>query len=84
MWDSQFEQIIRTVVPELPPDEPLSADLDLGARGLNSMGIMRLLLSLERTYGVEFPDDNLEFAMFATPAAVWTAVSRALLSHSRD
>lgn len=78
MWDTQFEQILRTIVPDLTADGPLPPDLDLRAHGLNSMGIMRLLLSLEQTYGIEFPDDNLEFSMFATPATLWSALSVAL------
>ncbi|KMS72988.1 hypothetical protein ACM01_21035 [Streptomyces viridochromogenes] len=74
-WDSAFESILRSVLRTLSDAEPLRADLELAAAGLDSMASVELLLMLEETYGVEIPDELLQPVTFATAGSLWQAVS---------
>jgi acyl carrier protein len=77
-WDDRFEKVLREAIPALPADAPLSPDLQLVAAGLNSVNIVKLMMRLEREYHTEFSFELLNFQIFATPAALWDAVSGAL------
>jgi acyl carrier protein len=77
MWDNQFEQIIRPHLPFLAPDEPLTAEDNLRDLGLDSLGTVELLASLERAYDVRFVDQMLSLESFATPAVLWNTLSAA-------
>jgi acyl carrier protein len=75
MWDQPFEEMLRTKLPFLPPGEPLAQDTDLRDHGLDSMGIIELLASLESTYQVRFADDLLRLETFATPGVLWSSLA---------
>jgi len=77
MWDDQFEKIIRVHLPFLAPDEQLATDSDLRDLGLDSLGTVELLASLERGYDVRFVDQMLSLESFATPAVLWNTLSTA-------
>jgi MbtH protein len=74
-WDPRFEAALRHVVPALAGQAPVTADLDLAAAGLSSVGIGRLMMRLEREYGVEFDFDLLNFRIFRTPSTLWAAIA---------
>jgi acyl carrier protein len=76
MWDEQFEALLRSHLPFLDADEELRGDLDLREFGLDSMGVVDLMLSLEETYDVHFVDDALSMNCFSTPAVLWDTLSR--------
>ncbi|MEV8416179.1 phosphopantetheine-binding protein [Streptomyces niveus] len=71
MWDESFEQLLRKQIPLLEPDEELTAELSLRDCGLDSMGMVSLMSSMEDAYGVRFVDDALNMDNFATPGALW-------------
>ena len=77
-WDDRFEKVLREAVPALPADVPLAPDLQLVAAGLDSVTIVKLMMRLEQEYQAEFSFELLNFQIFATPAALWQAVSGAL------
>lgn len=74
MWDARFEAALRHVIPALSEDTPLTPDLDLAAAGINSIGLVRLMMRLEREYQTEFAFDLLNFQIFRTPETLWTAI----------
>jgi acyl carrier protein len=74
-WDSEFEAVIRSVLPDLSPLEPLRPETDLSLIGLDSMRTVELLISLEDQYSVTFPDEALQQTTFSTPAALWATIS---------
>ncbi|MCG8916183.1 MULTISPECIES: acyl carrier protein [Actinokineospora] len=74
-WDTEFECVIRCYLPSLDMDAPLDPDLVLSAFGLDSIGMVGLIASLEQMYGVVFPDEALVPANFATPRAAWATVT---------
>lgn len=73
-WSADYEDLLRQAVPGIGP---LAPDTDLIAQGLGSLQIVQLLVSLEDHYGFELEDDELVFEMFATPEALWQAVTAA-------
>ncbi|RBQ20831.1 acyl carrier protein [Spongiactinospora rosea] len=86
-WDARFEGILRPYLPFLAPDEALSADAELRDLGLDSLGIVELLTSLEHVYEARFRDELLTVQTFATPARLWQALSAARglqLDHTVD
>jgi nodulation protein F len=75
MWDEQFEILLRHNLPFLPDDEELWPDQDLRGSGLDSLGVVDLLVSLESAYDIRMTDDILSMDTFATPAILWAALS---------
>jgi acyl carrier protein len=68
-----FEEILRRHLPMAKAeigDDDLLADL-----GLDSMAVVVLLVDLEDSFEVEFPDDLLSVEVFGTPRSLWTAVN---------
>lgn len=74
-WSNHFEAVLREQLPQLPADAPIDPDQQLADAGLNSLGVVRLLVRVEDEFGVSFPDDLITPEVFATPKALWSAVS---------
>jgi acyl carrier protein len=77
-WDEQFESILRARLPCLPADEPLTADLGLRAYGLDSIGVVDLLVALENAYNVRLPKEATSMETFATAGVLWRTLSKFL------
>lgn len=75
MWDDSFEELLRKNLPLLESGDEITADLSLRDHGLDSMGMVAILSSLESTYGVRFVDDALDLDNFATPETLWKTLS---------
>ncbi|MFK0050587.1 phosphopantetheine-binding protein [Streptomyces sp. NPDC090741] len=75
-WDRRFEELLREYLPFLSEGEPLAPDTSLRDAGLDSLGTVELLGSLESAYGVRFVDDALGPETFATPEVLWAALGR--------
>lgn len=76
MWDERFEVLLRGYLPFLPADEKLLPDLDLREFGLDSLGVVDLLVCVESEYDVRLNDDVLSMDTFQTPALLWATLSR--------
>ena len=75
MWDQQFDEILRQYLPFLSAEEKLEANTGLRDLGLDSMGIVEMLATLEDAYGVRFLDEALTVETFATPGVLWATLS---------
>ena len=75
MWNSEFEQLIRSHLPFLPPDEPLEEDTSLREYGLDSLGMVELLSILESEFNLRFPEEALTLETFATPGVLWRTLA---------
>ncbi|MFH8447546.1 acyl carrier protein [Streptomyces sp. NPDC018026] len=75
MWDEKFEKTLRKNLPFLGDGEELDAGADLRDLGLDSLGTVELLASLESAYDVRFVDDALTMDNFSTPGSLWNALS---------
>jgi acyl carrier protein len=80
MWDEQFETLVRSHLPFLEADEELVGDLNLREFGLDSLGVVDLLVSLEETYGVRLLDEDLKMDTFAAPLVLWATLFRLINS----
>jgi acyl carrier protein len=76
MWDEQFERLLRQYLPFLPADMKLPPDLGLREFGLDSLGVVDLLMAVESEYDLRLTEDVLSLETFATPAALWDVLSR--------
>jgi acyl carrier protein len=79
MWDAQFEEIVRPHLSFLPEDAAFTPELDLREFGLDSLGIVDLLIALENAYDVKFTDDALAMETFETPGSLWGTLSGLLV-----
>ncbi len=74
-WDDSFETVLRPHLMLLEPGMPIAADLDLREAGLDSLTLIEVLIAIETTYEIEFPDALLTGETFRTPGTLWTAIS---------
>jgi acyl carrier protein len=74
-WDPVFETVLRSFLPRLPADLVLDPDLPLPAYGMDSIGMVAVIASLEAEYDVVFPDHALVPDTFGTTGSVWAVVS---------
>jgi acyl carrier protein len=73
-WEDRFESVVRRNLQFLPADQALTPVDSLYALGLDSMATIQLLLDLEETFGVTFPDQSLTTETFATPGSLWKVI----------
>ncbi|MEV0232205.1 phosphopantetheine-binding protein [Nonomuraea sp. NPDC050786] len=74
-WDGSFEMVLRPHLVLLDEAAPVVSDLDLREAGVDSLALVELLVSIEETYEVEFPDELLIGDTFRTPATLWAAIA---------
>lgn len=75
MWNDKFQALLRAHLPFLSADEEIRPDLDLREFGLDSMGVVDLLVSLEEEFDIRLTDDDLTMDTFASPGTLWAAVA---------
>jgi acyl carrier protein len=72
-------QKIRELIAEhagLPAGaDELGDDTDLYRAGMKSFASVQLMLALEETFDIEFPEDMLNRQTFRSPAAIQAAVA---------
>ncbi|MDB5445087.1 MAG: acyl carrier protein [Phenylobacterium sp.] len=71
-----IEQIRELVIAHagLPAGAELSDDTDLYRAGMKSFSSVQLMLALEETFGLEFPEEMLNRATFRSIGAIQRAV----------
>ncbi|MEU5093677.1 condensation domain-containing protein [Streptomyces sp. NPDC020996] len=76
-WDDVFEKLLRKALgptTEGAPQRP--ADLVLADAGLDSFGMVGLLVAIEHAYDITVPDDIPMVDVFRTPRTLWETVAR--------
>ena len=74
--------LLRHLVSVEDPAE-IPADVNLRSLGLNSMRAVELVIDLEDTLGVVFPDDAFNDEVFRTAATLWDAISHSPAGETR-
>lgn len=78
-FEQTLESVMRMQLPALEGSGgPMPTDVPLVELGLDSLRAVSLVLDLEETFNIEFPDSMLSEATFHTAAALSQAV-RSLL-----
>lgn len=72
----EFASIVRSHLRLIDADAELEPDMDIAAAGLDSVGMVSLVVELEEKFGVTLPDEELSWMTFQTPAALWNVISR--------
>lgn len=75
-WNVEFEDVVLAGLPGAPPGLRLEPDLVLAAYGLDSVGTLGLIASLEAAFGLTLPEDELIPSNFKTPSDIWALLSR--------
>jgi acyl carrier protein len=77
-WAEEFEQILRSHCRFAAPDAALDPDASFDALGVDSFGLLGLIVESEEALQVEFPEHMLTGEVLATPAALWRAIGQLL------
>ncbi|MEV7190823.1 phosphopantetheine-binding protein [Streptomyces sp. NPDC093510] len=70
----EFLAVLREFLPALPADERPAPDGALASYGLDSLGSISLMLALEETFDMTFPEEQLSADTFRTVGSLWQAV----------
>jgi hypothetical protein len=70
-WDHAFENILRPYTRLVAPTDPIDDGASFADLGVDSLGILGLIVDSEEVFGVEIPLDLLSEDALAGPAAFW-------------
>ena len=71
----QFEDCLRRHLRSVKSDS-INYDIELAQLGLDSMTAVAVLLDMEKTFGIRFPDDMLVEGTFRTAGRLKEAVQK--------
>jgi acyl carrier protein len=72
---AQFAALVRRHIARRDEFADLPMDASMDELGLDSVAALNLMLDLEETFGVTFPPSMYTEDTFASPTALWRAVS---------
>ena len=73
--DPAFEEVLRSCLDgQLPADVAIDETSDLTVLRLDSLSVVRLLVTIEDVFGVMIPDEMITFEIFSSPGALWDVV----------
>ncbi len=70
---NRFEECLRRHLRSAKPD-PINYDVELAQLGLDSMTAVAVLLDMEKTFNIRFPDDMLVEGTFRTAGKLKEAI----------
>jgi acyl carrier protein len=76
-WPQEFDDLLAKYL-SLEPGAEFDENEPLAAAGLDSMGMVGLMLNLEETFEFELPEEDMTVETFHSAATLWSAVSRHL------
>ena len=71
-WPTDFEETLRGYLAA--GSAPLDPDVPLTDLGLDSLGMVGLILDLETVLGFSFPEEQVTPATFYSTGSLWAAV----------
>ncbi len=71
-----LRKLVAQATPALPADRQLALDDNLHEAGLTSMGMVKLMLSIEAEFALAIPDAELTPANFSSLGAMQAMVAR--------
>lgn len=72
-WPQEFVDLLCKYL-NLESGETIDEDAPLSASGLDSMGMVGLMLSLEDAFDFELPEEDLTVQTFHSATTLWGAV----------
>lgn len=74
-WDDTFGKLLREHVPYAESGTAVHPDVPLVDQGVDSAGLLRLMMAIENAYAIEFAMDQLHEGVFRTARSAWTATA---------
>jgi acyl carrier protein len=71
-----LEEVLRPHLVLLDRDQPVAPETELRDMGVDSLSLIEVLVAVENTFGVEFPDEFLVAETFRTPGSLWAAICK--------
>ncbi|MFV2104399.1 acyl carrier protein [Micromonospora sp. LOL_024] len=71
----RFESVLRRQCQFLDQNEPLDPNARLDTLGLDSFGVVNLVVDIEDEFGVVLPEELMTEDVFTTPTTLWAAVA---------
>lgn len=71
---ARFVEVLRRQCRFVEPDAPIDMDASLESLGVDSLGMVSLVVDLEDEFQMAIPDELMTDEVFATPTALWTAL----------
>lgn len=68
--------VLAVIADAQPGTGPLTAESALRDSGIDSIGVVSLIMALESRFSLRFPSEALTDENFATPGAIATTVAR--------
>lgn len=75
-WSPAFEEILRRYLPNLESEVLLQADHALVALGLDSLGLVGLLVDIETTFGFSMSEELINGETFYSAQSLWRVLQR--------
>jgi len=72
--DDKIREVLEKHAQLAVPSSSLAADADLYAAGMSSQASVNVMLALEETFDVEFPDRMLTRSVFTSVAPIRAAL----------
>ena len=79
---SEVEIVLRRNLPALPAEEVIPTEARLADLGLDSIGVISLLLDLEESLGISIPFELLTVETFQTRGSLEAAVQTLAVASS--
>jgi acyl carrier protein len=74
-WDDKFDHLLRSYCRLAESHDTIDPDTPFDLLGIDSVGLLGLIVDSEEVFGVEFPNDMLTSDVLATPGAFWQALT---------
>ncbi|MEU4792133.1 phosphopantetheine-binding protein [Micromonospora tulbaghiae] len=74
-WPDAFDDLLRPLLPELPAGAEVPPDEPLAALGLDSLGMVGLMVELEMEFEFSFPEELVTAETFFSGRSLWSVVS---------
>ncbi len=75
-WSPEFEQLLRTHLPDLEAEAPLPADEPLVSLGLDSVHMVGLMVDIEDSIAVAIPEELMTAGTFYRGRTLWLVVEQ--------
>jgi acyl carrier protein len=70
-----LEKILRVHARFIPADSDINPEMSLESLGVDSIGMIELILQIETEFDLEIPAEQITPETFATPASIWRLLS---------
>lgn len=76
MLEPALSQILRTHARYMANSTDIDQDMPLAKLGVDSLGIIELIVAIEDRFDLEIPPQQVTPETFATPASIWELLCR--------